>query len=264
MIRNSTCLILAVLLTMGCGRAPSNAGNSGYRTGSQTAKVKRQRRRATYGKEIELPQADQKPGTAIVLLVDTSGSMKAQVDDGSGNKQPKYEIAAKVMQQIADTTESYLEKNPVVHLEFGIFSFSSSVSECLKIGKFERQATQAGIGCVPPPNGGTAIGRAVVEGFKALHSTGCVRKYLVCVTDGENTSGPDPALIARQLFQQTQGDVEIHFVAFDVSSSKFRFLSDVNGFVVEAADGQQLSQRMNEIYEKRILAEAPAEEEIKQ
>ncbi len=76
------------------------------------------------------------------------------------------------------------------------------------------------------------------------------------MTDGENTSGPDPARISRQLFDQTQGDVEIHFVAFDISSSKFRYLNDVNGFVVEASDGQQLSKRINEIYEKRILAEA--------
>ena len=117
----------------------------------------------------------------------------------------------------------------------------------------------AAVGNVPPPNGGTAIGRAMAEGFRALYSTGCVRKYLVCVTDGENTSGPDPRRIAAELFERTGGEVEIHFVAFDISSARFRFLDSVNGYVAEAADGVQLSEKLTEIYQKRILAEAMAE-----
>ncbi len=247
-------LTLVALLLAGCGRAqPAGKKMSGNRSAQKS------NRRSGTNREIDLPQVDQKPGTAVVLLVDTSGSMKVKVADGAGGKKPKYEIAADVMNQVVATTEGYLQKNPVVHLEFGIISFASSVSECLKIGKFDDKTALAGVECVPLPNGGTAIGRAMVAGYKALYSTGCVRKYLVCVTDGENTSGPDPARIARQLYDQTQGDVEIHFVAFDISSSKFQFLDKVNGFVAEAADGKQLSQRLTEIYEKRILAEAMAE-----
>jgi hypothetical protein len=68
--------------------------------------------------------------------------------------------------------------------------------------------------------------------------------------------------MARQLFAQTKGDVEIHFVAFDTSARNFAFLKNVNGSVVEAADGAQLQARLVELYEKRILVEAmPAEKE---
>nr|HPM23150.1 hypothetical protein [Phycisphaerae bacterium] len=102
---------------------------------------------------------------------------------------------------------------------------------------------------------------ALEAGFKALYASGCVRKYVVCITDGENTVGPPPDRIARQLFAQTGGEVEIHFVAFDTSAAQFAFLKSANGAVVEAADGAQLQARLAEIYEKRILAEAAAEQQ---
>ena len=66
--------------------------------------------------------------------------------------------------------------------------------------------------------------------------------------------------MARQLYSQTHGDVEMHFVAFDTSAEHFRFLKDTGGSAFEAADGNQLQARLTEIYEKRIFAEAmPAE-----
>ena len=112
------------------------------------------------------------------------------------------------------------------------------------------------------PRGGTAIGWALEEGFRALYKTGCVRKYIICATDGENRTGPSPAAVARQLYEQTGGDVEMHFVAFNTSAAKFGFLTKVNGYVFEAADGEQLQAQLSAIYEQRILAEAmPAENE---
>jgi hypothetical protein len=84
----------------------------------------------------------------------------------------------------------------------------------------------------------------------------------VCITDGENTIGTPPEQVARQLFSQTKGDVDIHFIAFDTSARHFGFLKDVNGTVVEAADGKQLQDQLVDLYEKRILVEAmPAEKE---
>ncbi len=249
-------LTVGMILVLGCGRADPtqpSANKGANPTGRPTV------RKSRYDRLLQLPQVDQKPGTAVVLIVDTSGSMKVKVSDGSGGKKPKSEIAAGVIQQVVDTTNAYLGNNPVVHMEFGLFSFASRVNECLPIGTFDRETAVAAIQRVPRPNGGTAIGRALAEGFRALYSTGCVRKYLVCVTDGENTSGPDPKRIATELFEKTGGEVEIHFVAFDISSSRFRFLDKVNGYVAEAADGVQLSEKLNEIYEKRILAEAMAE-----
>jgi len=79
----------------------------------------------------------------------------------------------------------------------------------------------------------------------------------VFITDGENTSGPAPDWVARNLHAQTEGAVELDFVAFDTSASQFRFLKDINGHAVEAANGEQLQAELTKIYENRILAEKP-------
>ena len=141
-------------------------------------------------------------------------------------------------------------------------NFAGLCSNVLPMGPFDAAQADAAVGKIPQPGGGTAIGLALEEGFKALYATGCIRKHLVCITDGDNTVGAPADLMARQLYAQTKGDVEIHFVAFDTSGRKFAFLAAVNGSVVEAADGAQLQERLVELYEKRILVEAmPAEKD---
>jgi hypothetical protein len=130
------------------------------------------------------------------------------------------------------------------------------------MGPFDAAQAAAAVEKSPRPGDGTAIGLALEEGFKSLYATGCLRKHVVCITDGESNVGAPPDAVARQLFSQTQGEVEIHFIAFDTSARQFEFLKDVNGSVVEAADGAQLQARLVELYEKRILVEAmPAENE---
>lgn len=211
---------------------------------------------------IPLPEADQRLGSAVVILVDTSGSMDQHIADADGNSQPKHAIAREVLQGIVDHTDKWTVENTDHNLEFGILTFSSSVQKILDPRKFDRDTAENAIAAIPRPTGGTAIGEALRSGYQALYANGCLRKYIICVTDGENTSGADPEWMARQLFQQTGGEVEIHFVAFDTSARHFGFVNDVNGFVVEAADGEQLKQQLTDIYDKRIFAEAmPAEAE---
>jgi Mg-chelatase subunit ChlD len=210
--------------------------------------------------EIELPEVDQRLCTSVVLLVDTSPSMGDAVDDGRGGQRRKFDIAREVLRGVIDYTDEWTKKHPDRTLDFGVLAFSSEVDEVLPPAKFDHGEAAESLQRLPFPGNGTAIGKALTSGFRALYKTGCVRKYIVCITDGENTVSPDPAFVAAQLFEQTNGAVEIHFVAFDTSASHFAFLKDVNGHVVEATDGGQLEKQLSEIYEKRILAEAmPAE-----
>jgi len=210
---------------------------------------------------IELPKADQRLGTAVVVLLDTSGSMNESVRDRSGGLRPKHEIAREALEGILDYTNQWKQKKPDRVLELGIYRFSSSAHEVLPIGPFDFAKLQAALRQIPRPGANTAIGDALEQGFKALYRTGCTRKFVVCISDGENTAGNPPDYIARILYEQTKGEVEIHFVAFDTSPQKFGFLEKVNGSVVEAADGKQLQARLTDIYEKRILAEAPPAEQ---
>lgn len=250
-LAGSFVLGLGLLLT-GCDRSPPPSSPHGS-AAPMTAEV------ATH--LIPLPQADQRLCTAVVVLVDTSGSMKEEVVDRQGVRRPKYLIARDALKEIVDYTGQWEKKHTDRVLEMALFSFSSSPSPVLRMGRFDLARTQQALQTIPQPGGGTAIGEAVEEGFKALYQSGCVRKYLICITDGENTAGRPPDRVARQLHAQTQGEVEMHFIAFDTSASKFGFLSEVNGHTTEAADGAQLRARLTDIYEKRILAEAPAEQE---
>ena len=209
----------------------------------------------------DLPQSDQRLCTAVALLIDTSGSMAQAVADRSGEQQPKHAIARSALERIVEYTRQWQQEHPDRTLQLGIYWFSSSPAPILPMAEFDAGRAQAAAALLPKPAGGTAIGEALETGFRALYASGCVRKYIVCVTDGENTSGPSPQYVARVLHEQTGGEVEIHFVAFDTSAGHFAFLKKVNGFVVEAADGAQLDARLADIYEKRILAEAPSAEE---
>ncbi len=241
-----------LLVVLGCGEdkpAPPRRSD----TVAPSTPVRRERL-------IDLPAADQRLCTGVVILLDTSGSMQQSVKDAAGRERPKHELAAEALVRITEETAAWAAGHPDRVLNLGVFTFSSSVREALPMGPFDADATRAAIAAASRPAGGTAIGAAVTEGYKALFGSGCVRKYIVCITDGENTSGPRLDRTARQLHAQTEGEVEMHFVAFDIDASQFKFLESVNGHVVGAADGAQLSSRLSEIYEKRIFAEAMVEQ----
>jgi Mg-chelatase subunit ChlD len=210
---------------------------------------------------ITLPKADQRLCTAVAILLDTSGSMHQSVRDRDGKQRPKEEIARDALARIIDVAETWTKAHPDRQLEMGIFPFSSDVSTLVPMGPFDAQKARAELSRVHASSG-TAIGRALERGFKELYAKGCVRKHILCITDGENTSGPSPEQVSRAYFEATQSEVTIHFVAFDTAAKKFRFLEQVNGSVVEAADAEQLQTQLTEIYEKQILAEAmPAEKQ---
>jgi Mg-chelatase subunit ChlD len=236
----------------GCGRR----GSTGVAPGSAPAATSGEA--STGVAPIDLPSAEQRAGTAVVVVVDTSGSMNQAVGDQGGKKRPKSQIARDALDRIIALTAEWKKAHPDRTLQMGILTFASSVSTALPLADFDEAKARAALARIPPPNGGTAIGSAMEEGFKALYRSGCIRKYLICVTDGENTSGPLPDRIARQLYAQTKGEVEIHFVAFDVSSRHFDFLKGVNGHVAQASDGAQLQAELRKVYDTRILVEAEA------
>jgi Mg-chelatase subunit ChlD len=210
---------------------------------------------------IDLPKVEPRTGTAVVILVDTSGSMAQAVPDGSGKMRPKNQIAREALERIIQNTADWKKGHADKPLQLAIYHFASSAAVVLPMSQFDADKAQAALKRIPAPNGGTAIGKALHDAFKALYGSGYTRKFVLCITDGENTVGPPPDVVARQLHAQTGGGVELHFVAFDTSARQFKFLNNVNGHVVEAADGGQLQAELARIYEKRILAEKPDEQQ---
>jgi hypothetical protein len=205
--------------------------------------------------QIDLFKAEPREGTAIVILVDTSASMEQTVKDRDGKLRPKYLIAGDALRHIIQHTADWKKEHPKANLQTAIYNFSSSVWEVLPIGEFDQGKAQAVLARIPKPGGGTAIGTALETAFKALYRSGCMRKFVLCITDGENTVGPSPDWIARHLHARTSGEVELDFVAFDTSALQFKFLNEVNGHVVEASNGEQLQIELKKIYQERILVE---------
>ena len=197
---------------------------------------------------------DEGLGAAVAILVDTSGSMR---DAAPGDQRPKYVVAQEALEAMLDATDAFVAKRPEFPIKIGIYSFSSYVRMLRPIQRYDRAAIRLALASLPNPGGGTAIGEALREARPDLYRAGVYRKYLLVVTDGENTSGRSPDEVVREISRKSEGAVQVYFVAFDTSPAKFAFLKEVGGDVIAAGTGAELRQALDGIYQGKILAEAP-------
>jgi Mg-chelatase subunit ChlD len=205
---------------------------------------------ATYQSEV-----DETPGAAVAILLDTSGSMR---DAAPGDTKPKSLVAQQALEAMLDATDAFLARRPDFPVKIGVFTFSSSVRELRPILPYDRAAIRSVLANLPRAGGGTAIGEALYEARPELYRAGVIRKYLLVITDGDNTSGRTPELVAREIWRKSDGAVQTYFVAFDTSPVKFGFLKEVGGDVFAAGSGAELRQALDSVYQGNILAEAPA------
>jgi Mg-chelatase subunit ChlD len=196
-------------------------------------------------------------GAALAILIDTSGSMK---QPAPGDGRPKYEVARDAIVAMLDATDAFIARRPDFPIKIGIYSFSSSVRTLRPIAAYDRDALRRTLDAVPRPGGGTAIGEAMAAARPDLYRAGVFRKYLLVVTDGQNTSGRPPDIIAREIFAKSEGGVQTYFVAFDTSPEAFGFLKEAGGDVFGAGTGDELRKALDGVYQGKILAEAPAAE----
>jgi len=192
-------------------------------------------------------------GAAVAILVDTSGSMK---QNAPGDSRPKYVVAQEALEAMLDATDAFIARRPDFPIKIGVYSFASSVHVLRPIQPYDRAAVRSTLANLPRPGGGTAIGEAMREARPDLYRAGVFRKYLLVVTDGENTNGRSPDDVARDIWRKSEGGVQTYFVAFDTSPEKFAFLKDVGGDVIGAGTGVELRTALDGIYQGKILAEA--------
>ena len=196
-------------------------------------------------------------GAAVAILVDTSGSMK---EPAPGDTRPKYVVAREALEAMLDATDAFIARRPDFPIKIGIYTFSSGVRLQRPIQPYDKAAVRATIENLPRPGGGTAIGDAMREARPDLYRAGVFRKYLLVVTDGDNTNGRSPDEVAREIFRKSEGAVQTYFVAFDTSPEKFAFLKEAGGDVIGAGTGAELKTALDGIYQGKILAEAPGAE----
>lgn len=192
-------------------------------------------------------------GAAVAILIDTSGSMKERAP---GDSRRKHEVAKEALDAMLDATDAFIARRPDFPIKIGVYSFSSGVNTLHPIQPYDRAAIKRVLANLPGPGGGTAIGDAMREARPDLYRAGVFRKYLLVVTDGENTNGRNPEAVARDIWSKSQGGVQVFFVAFDTGTEKFAFLKEVGGDVIGAGTGAELRTALDSIYQGKILAEA--------
>jgi VWA domain-containing protein len=230
-----------LLLTAGCG-PNRRAQDAARRAPAEEASS------APYQADIE-----EGLGAAVAILVDTSGSMAQKAP---GDTRPKYVVAQESLEAMLDATDAFVAKRPDFPIKIGLYSFASSVRRLRSLQPYDRSAIRAALQQVPRPGGGTAIGEALSEARPDLYRAGVFRKYLLVVTDGDNTNGREPEPVAREIWQKSGGAIQVYFVAFDTSPQKFAFLKEVGGDVIAAGTGADLRTALDGIYTGKILAEA--------
>jgi VWA domain-containing protein len=193
-------------------------------------------------------------GAAVAILIDTSGSMSQAAP---GDSRPKYVVAQEALDRILDATDAFIAKRPDFPIKIGVYSFSSHARTLLAIRPYDREAIMSALTRLPRPGGGTAIGEALRTARPDLYRAGVFRKYMIVVTDGENTSGRSPDEVAHDIYRRSNGAVQMYFVAFDTNPQKFAFLRDVGGDVFGASAGDELKTALDQVYQGKILAEAP-------
>jgi Ca-activated chloride channel homolog len=120
---------------------------------------------------------------SVVLCVDTSGSMTAT------DVQPTRADAA------VAALKAFVDSAPA-GTAVGIVSFATG-AQVISPPTRDRDQIQNAVNDIPPPNGATAIGDALIAAQRVLPKSG--HRVIVLITDGENTYGADPLDAAQDL-----------------------------------------------------------------
>jgi hypothetical protein len=240
--RVSAYLVLAVALALGSAACGSGTDRS---SGEASASE------ADGGKYV--PETDEGLGASVAILLDNSGSMER---DAPGDRRPKYQIAREAIEAMLASTDAFVAQRPDFRVNVGLYQFDSKVETLVPVRPYDRGALVAALNTMPLPEGGTAIGDAMDVARADLYRAGTIRKYILVVTDGENTDGRSPESVAREIERRSEGGVRQYFIAFDVDAEAFAFVRDVRGDVLGARNGAALRASLDTIYRGRILAEA--------
>jgi Mg-chelatase subunit ChlD len=182
----------------------------------------------------------------------------------AGERRRKLEAAQQAANDLVGAFARYADAHKDKPVQVGVYEFSArkgepAAREVLPIGAPNPAVARDAIAQMKA-RGGTPIGDAMVEARLALDRTGLSRRHLLVVTDGENTDGADPALVARAFeHQPDEVRASLYFVAFDVDAQAFAGVKDAGGLLLSAKSGPELASTIDELLSDRILVEAPRE-----
>ena len=199
-------------------------------------------------------------GVALAIVYDTSGSMKEPVRTADGKQAAKWVIGNRSLEQIVNRVEHFATNatSPkTIHAGLYVFR-GTGAAEAVKFGPFQPQAMRDWVKSYRGPDSGTPLGVTIEAASRALMNSKFTAKHILVVTDGINTSGPDPVVVVPKINKASESKgspIFIHFVAFDIDAKVFAPLKKLGVTVVGAVDEKQLSQQLEFILEEKILLE---------
>ena len=199
-------------------------------------------------------------GLAAAILIDVSGSMKGAVAGEGGRQEAKIDIARRAARDLVDQFARYADEHRDEPVLLGLYEFSqrNDENDCrpiLAMGIPDRGRAESALEAVRP-DGGTPIGNAMITAKRELDATGLTRRHLLVVTDGENTDGFAPDLVAAAIGRRPEAErPSIYFVAFDIEESKFAKVRDAGGLVLAAANARELNDTLDSLLRGKILFE---------
>jgi Ca-activated chloride channel family protein len=211
---------------------------------------------------LSAPPEQQRDGTAVAILVDTSGSMREEVAGVSGAMQPKIVIARRAVVDAIRRFRDFAQKNPDRPILVGVYEFStrtraSSCRKVIDLGAPDVDSAAAAVQTMKP-EGDTPIGDAMIAAKKDLDATGLRRRHILVVSDGMNNQGYSPGAVALAMAEQPETSrTGVYFIAFDVEESVFNPVKDAGGLVLTASSETDLNQTIDFILTGKILAEQP-------
>jgi Mg-chelatase subunit ChlD len=200
-----------------------------------------------------------KEGLAAVVLVDVSGSMHDRI---KGERRRKIEAAQAAAIDLVGAFARYAKAHPDTPVLVGVHEFSArsgtpAAREVIPLAAPDPLTATSAIRRMKT-GGGTPIGDAMVEARIALDRSGLKRRHLLVVTDGENTDGHDPGLVASILEKQPEeAKASLYFIAFDVDAQAFAAVKRAGALLLPAKSGAELAATFDELLSDRILVEAP-------
>lgn len=199
---------------------------------------------------------------ALAIVMDTSGSMQQSVLNQDKKPEAKYLVANRALLAIVNRLESFTTNQPAgksVKLETGLIIFTRGNSAvAIPLGPFDPPPLREWARRFNRPEGNTPLGLSLQLASQKLLASKANRKHVIIITDGENTSGPDPAIVLPQVQKEAerkQAFIGVHFIAFDIAAKVFDRVKANGATVLAAANETQLQNQLAFILENKVLLE---------
>jgi Ca-activated chloride channel homolog len=164
------------------------------------------------GLAVPTAHADPDKGNKLVLVLDSSGSMKEPAGDGQTKITAARSALTKVVGKLPAEAEVGLRVYGATVFKRTQPGACTDTQLSVPIGTNNRPQLQAAIAKYKP-FGETPIGYALQEAAKDLGPSG--QRTIVLVSDGEATCAPDPCVVAQSIAKQGI-DLKIDVVGFRV------------------------------------------------